>query len=408
MECRICGSNELEGVLDLGLSPVANHLLKSGAEKETRYRLSASVCKSCGLMQIPPVLTPIELFPGDYPYFSSYSSTWLEHSKKFAEQVCSFLTLDRSSHVVELASNDGYLLQYFVSSGVKVTGVEPATGCAEVAMSKGVHTEQVFFGETTAGELLRKRGSADLVVANNVLGHVPDIKDFMAGVEKILKPNGVASFEFPHSLNLILHNQFDTIYHEHYSYLSLRPVSVLLDMYGLKCFDVEKLPTHGGSLRVYVCRSDNTLYETRQSVHALIEEEENNGMSDMSAYRAFAARVKALRDDFLSFLIEQHREGKRVVAYGAPAKGNTFLNYCGVDTGYISFTVDKNVRKQGLLLPGSLIPIYSPEVLLEERPDYIVILPWNFKDEIIGQLKGKLDWDVKFVTAVPEFSINEI
>ena len=403
--CRFCGHALAAPVLDLGEQPFSNSYVVPGQEAlERRYPLRICVCETCLLVQTDYDAPADEIFSADYAYFSSYSTTWVEHAKAYAQRMISRFGLGAQSLVVEVASNDGYLLQHFVASGVPVLGVEPTNGTAAAAIAKGIPTRVEFFGERFARGLCAETGGVDLIAANNVLAHVPDIADFTRGFAALLKPEGVATFEFPHVQRLIEGLQFDTIYHEHYSYLSLHAVETIFKAAGLRIFDVEELSTHGGSLRVYAALEGSD-HAPGERVAQLLAQEREAGLHTPQGYAALGARVGAVRDGFLSMLQGAKADGKLVAAYGAAAKGNTFLNYCGVGARDIAFVADANVAKQGKLLPGSHVPIVSPEALLARRPDYVVILPWNIKDEVALQMAGIRDWGGKFLTAIPALEV---
>lgn len=404
--CQGCGAPLTRTVVDLGLQPLANSYipLDRAGEQEKVYPLHARVCDTCLLVQVDSVVPPEEIF-GHYAYFSSFSDSWLAHSRRYAEGMAARFGLGPESLVVEVASNDGYMLQYFVAAGVPVLGVEPAANVAETAVARGVPTDVAFFGRDTARRLVDQGRSADLLAAKNVLAHVPDINDFVAGVELMLKPEGVFTVEFPHLLNLIREVQFDTIYHEHYTYLSLLAVRTIAERHGLTIFDVEKHSTHGGSLRVFMARGGSG-HAVEPSVQALLDEEIAGGLDRAVGYEGFDARVRAVRQGLLAFLAEARGRGERVVGYGAAAKGNTLLNYAGVGSGDIAFVVDRNPAKQDTLLPGSHIPVRTVEALVAARPDHVLILPWNLRDEIIGQLPEVTAAGGDFVTAIPEIRIT--
>lgn len=405
--CRACSAALSRTFVDLGLSPLANSFVPISRldEPETFYPLHVFVCESCFLVQLASQETPENIFSDDYAYFSSYSSSWLEHAERYTQAMIARFDLGPDSHVAEVASNDGYLLQWFLQRGIQVTGIEPAANCASVAIAKGIETERVFFGTTTANSIAQKRGQADLVAANNVLAHVPDLKDFLGGFREMLKPQGVATFEFPHLKNLITFNQFDTIYHEHFSYLALHPLQRVLEEQGLRIFDVEELSTHGGSLRVFVCHQ-NASYQQEPNVESVLHGEEVAGLVDFACYDSYAQRVVAVKDALLDFLISARRKGKSVCGYGAPAKGNTLLNYCGVGPEYIPFTVDRNPGKQNTLLPGTRIPVLAVEEIAARKPDYVLILPWNLRDEITNQMSFISEWGGRFVTAIPTIEVS--
>ncbi len=403
--CRFCRHTLRHRVLDLGEQPFSNSYVEPGREgNERRYPLCVWVCANCLLAQTDFDAPADEIFSAEYAYFSSYATSWVEHARRYARQMIERFDLGAKSLVVEIASNDGYLLQHFMAEGIPVLGVEPTRGTAEAAIAKGIRTRVDFFGETLARELRAETGGADLIAANNVLAHVPDIADFTRGFAVLLKPEGVATFEFPHVQRLIEGLQFDTIYHEHYSYLSLHAVETIFAAAGLRVVDVEELPTHGGSLRVFAVRKDGKR-EAGARVGRIRGEERRAGLHEPAGYATLAPRVGAVREQFMSFLARARGERKTVAAYGAAAKGNTFLNYCGVTARELAFVADANVAKQGRLLPGSHVPIVSPGELLARRPDYVVILPWNIKDEIVRSMSAVHDWGGKFVTAIPDLRI---
>lgn len=400
--CRFCRAPLHETFADLGVTPLANSFIapERAHVMEPFYPLHAYVCSSCRLVQLEEFESPQAIF-GDYIYFSSYSESWLRHAQTFAEAMTGRLALDATSMVVEVASNDGYLLQYFQQRGVRVLGIEPAANVAAAARDKGIPTEVAFFGAETATRLHDAGIAPDLVVAANVLAHVPDINDFVRGFVILLKPDGVVSVEFPHLLRLMEDSQFDTIYHEHFSYLSLHVVRRIFERHGLRVFDVEELPTHGGSLRVFACHIANTRCAEAPVVARVLAAELAAGLESDDAYRRFARQVVDAKCALLRFLIEARAQGKRVVAYGAPAKGNTLLNYCGAGPELIEFTVDRNPHKQGMLLPGTRIPVRAPETLLAEKPDYVLILPWNLQEEITAQMAAIRGWGGRFVIPIP-------
>jgi len=404
--CRACRTPLSRTFVDLGMSPLANSFVPMDRADlgEMFYPLHVFVCESCLLVQLSEFETPKSIFNDSYAYFSSYSVSWLRHAEAYATTMVDRFALRSDSHVVEVASNDGYLLQYFVQRGIPVTGVEPAANCARAAEAKGVRTEVMFFGADSARLLADRHGRADLIAANNVLAHVPDIQDFVAGFREMLKQEGVVTFEFPHLMRLIENIQFDTIYHEHFSYLALEPVRKVLARQGLRVFDVEELPTHGGSLRVFACHEGATHAET-PAVAELIAREISQGLNDLATYDSFGSRVADVKDELLEFLIAARRDGKLVASYGAPAKGNTLLNYCGVGPEHIAFTVDLNPVKQKTLLPGVRIPVFEVEEVARRRPDYLLILPWNLREEISEQMKGIREWGGRFVTAIPRLEV---
>ena len=400
--CRFCGATLEHSMADLGATPLSNSYLRPEdlERMEPTYPLHARVCGNCFLVQLEAFESPQHIF-GDYAYFSSYSDSWLKHARDYAVMATTRFNLGSHSRVVEIASNDGYLLRWFKEAGIPVLGVEPAANVAAAAEANGIPSRVMFFGRETAQALVAEGLSADLTAANNVLAHVPDINDFVAGFSILLKPEGVSTFEFPHLLQLMRHRQFDTIYHEHFSYLSLGTVSKIFAAHGLRVFDVEELPTHGGSLRVFACHEKASHVKT-PAVAALIAREAEFGLTDLTRYAKFQEEVKAVKRDLLSFLIAAKRAGKTVVGYGAPAKGNTLLNYCGIGVDMIDFTVDRNPHKQGTWLPGTRIPVHAPERIREVKPDYLLILPWNLKDEVMEQMAGIRAWGGKFVIPIPE------
>jgi predicted TPR repeat methyltransferase len=404
--CRAC-NGVLHDFVDLGMSPLCESFL--AAEQldamEPFYPLRVMVCGRCFLAQVREYVAPEQIFR-DYAYFSSYSRAWLEHAEHYVETVIERFRLPpQSAHIVELASNDGYLLQYFVKRGYSVLGIDPAENVAKAAEARGVPTLTRFFNRATARELAANGVLADLVIGNNVLAQVPELHDFIAGVPEILKPRGVVTFEFPHLLRLIDENQFDTIYHEHFWYFSLTAIEGLLAGHGLRVFDVEELWTHGGSLRLFVCHAEDASRPTTARVGAMAEREQNAGLRDLATYAAFAERVKATKRGLLDFLIDAKRRGKTVAGYGAPGKGNTLLNYCGIRGDFLDFTVDRNPHKHGKFLPGTHIPISPPERIGEARPDYLLILPWNLQDEIMLQMAFIRDWGGQFVVPIPEVKV---
>jgi SAM-dependent methyltransferase len=404
--CRFCESPLSQTFADLGMSPLSNSYVRPETVNamEPFYPLHAYVCTSCWLVQLQMYQTGEDIF-SDYAYFSSYSDSWLAHAKAYTDKMRSRFRLNASSQVIEIASNDGYLLQYFKEAGVPVLGVEPAKNVAEVAVAKGIPSVVRFFGEATARELVGDGIQADLLLGNNVLAHVPDLNDFVKGMKILLKPTGVITMEFPHLQRLVDGCQFDTIYHEHFSYFSFITVEQVFARHGLTLFDVEELPTHGGSLRIYGRHAEDGSKPVSEQVVALREREKKLGYDGLDLYKSFAAKVMATKRDILEFLIGAKRAGKTIVGYGAPAKGNTLLNYCGIRTDMIGYTVDRSPHKQDHYLPGTRIPIHGPEKIRETRPDYVVILPWNLKDEIIKQMSHIREWGGKFVVFIPEVRI---
>lgn len=406
--CRFCGSLLQHTFVDLGGSPIANDNLKSEqlSKSEKFYPLHTFVCENCLLVQLDEVESPVHIFgDGDYAYFSSFSESWLRHAKAYTELMRQRFALSPSSQVVEIASNDGYLLQYFVEQGIPVLGIEPAANCAAAARDKGVPSEVRFFGVETAQWLVAQGKQADLLLGNNVLAHVPDLNDFVAGMKLALKPTGVITMEFPHLLQLIRHNQFDTIYHEHFSYFSLLTVERIFAQHGITLFDVEELGTHGGSLRIYGRHTAHTDLPVGERIAELKAKELAAGLAQIPTYLNFGEQVRATKRKLLAFLIAAKNEGKTVVGYGAPAKGNTLLNYCGVGTDFIDYTVDRSPHKQNLFLPGTHIPIASPSRIAETKPDYLLILPWNLREEIMGQMAHIREWGGKFVVPIPEVQV---
>ncbi|HVG24899.1 MAG TPA: class I SAM-dependent methyltransferase [Thermoanaerobaculia bacterium] len=400
--CRFC-STPLDTVFaDLGVVPLANAYVHPDRllEPELFYPLVAYVCDRCLLVQVPPATTPEQLF-SDYAYFSSYSDSWLTHARRYFEMIRERLSLGGDARIVEIASNDGYLLQYFRDAGFSVLGIEPAANVGAVAREKGIETRTKFFGVATAGEI---EGRADLLIANNVLAHVPDINDFVEGLRIALAPAGTLTIEFPHLLQIMRYSQFDTIYHEHYSYLSLLAVQQILAAHGLTVVDVEEIPTHGGSLRVYA-RHTSAAGDPRAAVRAILDAERAEGLDELDSYRRFADGVRDCKRALLQFLIAARDEGKRVVGYGAPAKASTLLNYCGARTDFIDYTVDRSAYKQGLLVPGTRIPIHAPEKIAETRPDYVLLLAWNLRDEIISQMSHIREWGGRFVIPIPKAEV---
>lgn len=403
--CRFCGAPLIVSFIDLGRQPLANSFVTAEqlGRADPVYPLHARVCGACFLVQVDAVVPAAEIF-SDYAYFSSYSASWVEHAHRYADAMTARFGLNGGSEVIEIASNDGYLLRHFVAAGIPVLGVEPAANVARVARELGVRTHIGFFGVQTA-RLLKEQGhAADLMTANNVLAHVPDINDFVTGVTLLLKPEGVWTIEFPHLMNLIQQAQFDTIYHEHYSYFSLGAVERILAAHQLRAFDVEELPTHGGSLRVYACHLEAS-HETTDALLALREREEYAGMERLETYQGLGVRAEAAKRALLDFLEQAARDGKIVAAFGAAAKGNTLLNYCGVRASQIAFVADSNPHKQGRYLPGSRIPILAPEAIYSMKPDYVLILPWNLADEIGAKLAGIKQWGGKFAVPIPVLRI---
>jgi SAM-dependent methyltransferase len=404
-ECRFCSNLLSHTFVDLGMSPLSNAYLKLDTinKAEKFYPLHTYVCDNCFLVQLEEFETPDHIF-SDYAYFSSYSETWLRHAENYTELMTQRFSLNANSQVIEIASNDGYLLQYFQKQNIPVLGIEPAANVAKVAEEKGIPSLVKFFGVSTAKELVNQGIQADLLLGNNVLAHVPDLNDFVAGMKIVLKPDGILTMEFPHVLQLILQNQFDTIYHEHFSYFSFLTVEKVFADHGITLFDVEELPTHGGSLRIYGQHNDGKK-PISDRVSKLKTKEIDAGLEQRSTYLGFGEQVKATKRHLLSFLINIKNQGKSVVGYGAPAKGNTLLNYCGIRTDLLDYTVDRSPYKQGLFLPGTHIPIYHPDKIIETKPDYLLILPWNIKDEIIEQMSHIREWGGKFVVPIPKVEV---
>jgi 2-polyprenyl-3-methyl-5-hydroxy-6-metoxy-1,4-benzoquinol methylase len=405
--CRFCLTALHHTFCDLGMSPLSNALVPEAQLKapEVYYPLHVFVCGQCWLVQLPEHESPQHIFSQDYVYFSSYSESWLAHARTYVDAMIQRFGYGASSRVVEIASNDGYLLQYFVERGIPVLGVEPAQNCAKVAKAKGIPTEVTFFGEASARDLVKRHGPADLVLGNNVLAHVPDINDFVAGLKLMLKAGGVVTMEFPHLLRLMAENQFDTIYHEHYSYLSLLTVTRIFAAHDLALFDVEELGTHGGSLRIFAKHADEALPATSMALAQLQEREAAAGLQELDTYHRFGRQAEETRFKLLDFLIAARRTGKRVWGYGAPAKGSTLLNYCGIRTDLLEATVDLSPHKQGMFMPGSRIPIFAPDALRKERPDYVLILPWNLQEEITRQMADVREWGGQFVSPIPQVRV---
>ena len=404
--CRFCGAPLETTFVNLGMSPLCESFVRPDqlAEMEPFYPLHAYVCGQCFLVQLQEFVTPGEIFT-EYAYFSSYSTSWVEHARRYAEMMIARFRLGRASKVMEIASNDGYLLQHFVAHGVPVLGIEPAANVAKVAIEKGVSSIVRFFGLQSAADIAAEHGRPDLLLGNNVLAHVPDINDFVGGMKILLAPHGVITMEFPHLARLMAENQFDTIYHEHFSYLSFVTVERIFAHHGITLFDVEELPTHGGSLRIYGRHQENAALAVTGRIRELRQREIDEGFLTQECYRGFDERVKATKRKLLTFLIDARQRGKRVVGYGAPGKGNTLLNYCGIRTDFLDFTVDANPYKHGKFTPGTRIPILAPEKLRDARPDYVLILPWNLKEEISAQVAYIREWGGRFVVPIPEVTV---
>jgi SAM-dependent methyltransferase len=403
--CRLCNAPLTATFVDLGMSPLCESILTADQidQMEPFFPLHVLVCNSCFLVQLREYVKPESIFT-EYDYFSSYSTSWVEHARRYCEMIKSRLSLGPRSQVYEIASNDGYLLQHFVRMGIPVTGVEPAANVAAAAREKSIPTIVEFFGQDLARRLVSEGKPADLIIGNNVLAQVPGLNDFVGGMVTLLSPGGVITLEFPHLERLIDQNQFDTIYHEHFSYFSFVTIDRLAKHNGLKVFDVEHLTTHGGSLRVYLCRADAP-YAPSPSVGALLTHERQSGFENIKTYTKFSAKVHHTKRQLLSFLIKLKESGAKVCGYGAPGKGNTLLNYCGVGTDFLDFTVDRNPYKHGLYTPGMHIPIYPVSAIDDARPDYLLVLPWNLKQEIIEQMRHVGDWGCKLIVAIPSVEI---
>lgn len=409
MKCRHCGSDLSLPFLDLGSAPPSNAYLTEAALRApvVWFPLRLLVCESCWLVQTEDHAGREALFTGDYAYFSSFSTSWLAHAERYVRDMAARFGLGAGSLVAEVAANDGYLLQYVRQAGIPCYGIEPTAGTAAAARAKGIEIVERFFGVDLAGELAQAGRQADLIAANNVLAHVPDINDFVAGFARLLKPQGVATFEFPHLMRMVEETQFDTAYHEHYSYLSLLAVGRIFEANGLTVFDVAELPTHGGSLRLFAQRSDSGRHAVNPAVAALRAREIAAGLDRPGFYRGFQASAERVKDDLLAFLIEAKRQGRRIGAYGAAAKGNTLLNFAGVRPDLLPYVVDRNPAKQGKFMPGSRIPIVAEDQLKADRPDFVLILPWNLREEVTAQLAYVRDWGGRFVTAVPRLIVTE-
>lgn len=404
--CRFCGAALHRTFVDLGMSPLCETYpsdtdLKRG---EMYYPLHVFVCDQCWLVQLEEFENPQSIFC-DYPYFASYSDSWLQHCERYCLEVQRRFGLGKDSFVAEAASNDGYLLQYFVRAGIPVLGIEPAANVAQAAIEKGIPTLVRFFGVEAAQELARQGRTADLVIGNNVLAQVPDLNDFVEGLRILLKPNGALTLEFPHLLRMIERNEFDTIYHEHFSYFSLSTTSKILEAHGLKVFDVQELKSHGGSLRVFACRQESRMHLLEANVARVLEDEDKAGLNTVDGYRGFALQAEETKLALVEFLIRAAREGKSIAGYGAPGKSATLLHYCGVGKDLIKYTVDRSPHKQGRYLPGTHIPIHKPGRIRETKPDYLVILPWNLQSEIVAQMEYIREWGGKFVVPIPKLTI---
>jgi SAM-dependent methyltransferase len=405
--CRFCGAELRETFIDLGMSPLCETFPSPAAlsSGEMYYPLHVYVCEKCFLVQLEEFETPQNIF-SDYPYFSSYSDSYVAHAKSYVDKMIPRLGLNGESSVIEAASNDGYLLQYFVKQGIPVLGIEPAANVAKDAVKRGVPTLVRFLGTQLATELAREGKCADLVLGNNVLAQVPDLNDFVEGLKILLKPDGVLTLEFPHLLRTIQRNEFDTIYHEHFSYFSLLTTVKIMEAHGLRVFDVDEIPTHGGSIRVYSCRKESTKYNVEPIVQRLVDEEHSAGLAMLEGYKGFADRVKHIKLSLMNFLLSAAQEGKSVVGYGAPGKSATLLHYCGVTKDLLAYTVDRNPHKHGRFCPGTRIPIHPTEKIEATKPAYVVILPWNLKDEIMQQLHYVREWGGRLVVPIPELTIH--
>jgi SAM-dependent methyltransferase len=406
--CRFCHAELHRTFVDLGMSPLCETFLDARELKrmEPFYPLHVYVCEECLLVQLEEYVSPTDIFT-DYPYFSSYSDSWLRHASRYVDAISERLSLHPESLVVELGSNDGYLLRHFVAKGVPVLGIEPARNVAEVANARGVRTRSVFFGPEVAEHLRGEGHSADLVVGNNVLAQVPDLNGFVAGISTLLAASGVVTIEFPHLLRLVAGNQFDTIYHEHFSYFSFLVAERIFGAHGLRLFDVEELPSHGGSLRIYGCHAGSNTHSTTAAVAEMREKERAAGVDRLEYYDSFKRQVEDTKRKLLDLLIDIRAQGKTIVGYGAPGKGNTLLNYCGIRGDFLDFTVDRNPHKQGRFLPGTHVAIGAPEDVDKARPDFVLILPWNLKDEIMQQLGHVRDWGGKFIVPIPEAKVYD-
>ena len=404
--CRFCGSALSATFVDLGMSPLCESFLSSDQliQMEPFYPLKVTVCGKCFLVQLPEFVSREHIFT-EYAYFSSYSDSWLAHAKAYTDQMTRQFNLNGHSLVVELASNDGYLLQYFVEKKIPVLGIEPAANVAAVAVKKGIPTLVKFFGRETAKELVAEGKQADVILGNNVLAQVPDLNDFVAGIKLLLKPEGVVTIEFPHLMRLMEENQFDTIYHEHFSYFSFLTAEKIFAAHGMTLFDVEELPTHGGSLRIYAQHTENKSRPVSARANELRAREEKAGLTRLESYSRFEEQVKETKRKLLEFLIEARRAGKKVVGYGAPGKGNTLLNYCAIRTDFLDYTVDRNPYKHGRFTPGTRIPIFPVDKIRETKPDYLLILPWNLKDEIMSGMAYIREWKGQFVVPIPEVKV---
>ena len=407
MNCRFCNTLLTHEFVDLVNSPLSNSYLTKDQlnEPEIYYPLKLFVCEKCFLVQIDEYKKSNEIFDNNYAYFSSFSSSWLEHARRYVDMIIERFEFNEQSQVMELASNDGYLLQYFKAKGIPVLGIEPAANVAQDAREKGIETIVDFFGVRLVKELVMQNRKADLIIGNNVFAHVPDVNDFVSGMKMALKDKGVITLEFPHLMQLIEQNQFDTIYHEHFSYYSFHTACLIFNKHGLELFDVEQILTHGGSLRIYGKHKEDVSKSISPNVTNLLKEEEKKGMLTINYYKGFQQKVNKVKIDLINFLIEQKEQNKKVAAYGAAAKGNTLLNYCGIKKDLIEFVVDASPHKQGKYLPGSHIPIFNESMIQNKKPNYVIILPWNIKEEIMNQLNYIRDWGAMFVIPIPELEV---
>jgi hypothetical protein len=405
--CRFCNTPLQHTFVDLGMSPLCETQIAPDAlnNMERFYPLHTYVCSNCFLVQLEEFVSPSEIFSSEYPYFSSFSDSWIEHARIYSEEMIADMDLNEDSLVMEIASNDGYLLQHFVARQIPVLGIEPAANVAEAALDKGIRTDVCFFGQESAQRIASEYKKPALLLGNNVLAHVPDINDFVSGMKALLSSDGTITMEFPHLLKLIKLNQFDTIYHEHFSYLSLLTVQQIFAHHGLVVFDVQELPTHGGSIRIFARHDDDHTRSVTNNVTNLIEREIAEGLKSLDEYAKFGARVMETKRNILDFLIKQKRLGKSIVGYGAPGKGNTLLNYCGIRTDFLDFTVDRSPHRHGTYTPGTRIPILVPDAIKETKPDFVFILPWNLKDEIVRQTDYITEWGGKWVVPIPELRI---